>query len=301
MHCLVCDSDSFTNAFQKLQDYEYNTCKPVDFYKCLDCSLLIQTPPPNSEIIQTFYPPNYRNYLPIGNGIFTFLKKLQSAGLAKRISQYFGGSKEVKILEIGPGNGQLLLILKETGYEKLYAADFTDTASSILQNCNIQFHASNIEDNFPYEEKFDVIIMNNVIEHLLNPARVLINCCKHLNKKGKVILITPNSNDFGLSIFKKYWAGFHSPRHIYIFNQNNMTQLARKLGFTKIINKPIIDIAQWSISVQNILQGSAYTKTKLENGMAWYTILLTLMFSVTIPVQMIPGKSASMMTILQAE
>jgi 2-polyprenyl-3-methyl-5-hydroxy-6-metoxy-1,4-benzoquinol methylase len=44
----------------------------------------------------------------------------------------------------------------------------------------------------PLDERFDLIILGEIIEHLGRPADLLGNCSKMLAPKGKVILTTPN-------------------------------------------------------------------------------------------------------------
>ena len=48
-------------------------------------------------------------------------------------------------------------------------------------------------ENFVFEEKFDVIIAGDVIEHVSNQGLFLDNIFKYLNNDGKLIITTPNS------------------------------------------------------------------------------------------------------------
>ena len=49
-------------------------------------------------------------------------------------------------------------------------------------------------ETFNFEEKFDTISMNNLLEHVDDPVVLLQNCKKHLNKDGIIIVQVPNSN-----------------------------------------------------------------------------------------------------------
>jgi len=46
------------------------------------------------------------------------------------------------------------------------------------------------------DNKFDVIVAANIIEHLSNPGMFLKNMKKHLNKNGKMIISTNNNSGF---------------------------------------------------------------------------------------------------------
>ena len=296
MKCIICNSEKHNLSFENIKDLEYLTYEPVNYVTCSSCGLVFQNPLPKETLIPAFYPENYRNYLPLKNGFFSKLKNIQFKKQAKKISNYF--SKNDKFLEIGFGNGGLLLALKNMGYESLYGIDFNDKNFSKLKEKGIKLAVANIENDFPLSGKFDVIFMNNVIEHFLNPIKVLENCKNHLSENGKIILITPNSSALEFSIFKKYWAGFHAPRHTFIFNEKNIKELANKLKLSSVEVLPECDPGQWSISIQNTFQDSKITKTRLKNGMAWYTVPLSMICAPVATLQNVIGRSTSMMCVL---
>ncbi len=302
LSCIVCNSSNREVLFKEVKDLEYETYKPVDYALCKDCGLIFQDPLPEVNLLNMFYPPEYRNYLPIQKSFFSFLKNIQFENLAKQITKYLHKDTDVsnlKILDIGFGNGQLLLALKTLGYKKLYGCDFTDTMFPVLNNEGLTLKAGNIEKDFPFSENFDLIIMNNVIEHFLNPASVLKKCKGHLSENGKIILITPNSNALESSVFGKYWAGFHAPRHTFLFNSKNIELFSKNMGFSKIYIEPIADPGQWSISIQNIIQDNSLIKLKLTNGMSWYLIPLSIIVSPIANIQNLIGKSTSIMCVIK--
>ena len=45
------------------------------------------------------------------------------------------------------------------------------------------------------EQKFDYIALIDILEHVINPTRVVENVIKHLNKKGKILVSVPNVNN----------------------------------------------------------------------------------------------------------
>lgn len=88
-------------------------------------------------------------------------------------------------------------------------------------------------------EKFDIITLFHVVEHFNKPKEILVNLSKLLNKDGKIIIETPNSNDALLSLYESknfseftYWEC-----HLYLFNNTNLKRLikAAKLRFDLIL------------------------------------------------------------------
>lgn len=277
MNCNVCNSTNLELKFKEVEDLEYLSYQPVDFYRCQDCGLLIQNPLPLLENVIDFYPENYRNYLPVdGSNLFAAIKKDKFKKQAKHLLKNFSGG--ARILEIGYGNGELLKALSTLGCGDLSGCDFSDKNKASLEAYGIKIQVANVEEELPFAEKFDVIILNNVIEHFLNPIAVLQNCYQHLNPDGKIILFTPNSDALELEIFGKFWAGFHAPRHTFVFNKVNLKILASRIGFNRTYFGIETDPGQWAISVQNYLQSKSFTRTKLKNGLASYTVLLAAFF-----------------------
>ena len=298
MNCIVCNSDKKTQVFKNTEDYEYGTYRNVNFSECQKCDLIFQDPLPPKEIIGSFYPEIYRNYISDNGSLFSVLKKLQFKTLAKKIlSKVNNNDKYIKILDIGFGNGELLLALKEKGYKNLYGTDFSNKNFERLKKKEINIELSDVEECLPFKEEFDAIIMNHVIEHFLDPVKVLKNCLERLKTNGKLILLTPNTNALEYSIFKKYWAGLHIPRHTFIFNDKNIKQLGETLGFRMIKICAVSDPGQWSISLQNVLQSFNFSKVNLKNGMAWYSVPLSAVFIPITLLQNIIGKSTSVMCI----
>lgn len=277
LNCVVCNSTNLELKFKEVEDLEYLSYKPVDFYHCKECGLLFQNPLPELDDVINFYPETYRNYLPVdGSNIFAVIKKNKFKKQAKHLLKNFSGG--ARILEIGYGNGELLKALSALGCGDLSGCDFSDQNKDSLAAYGIKVKVANVEQELPFTEKFDLIILNNVIEHFLNPVAVLQNCYQQLNPDGKLILFTPNSDALELDIFGKFWAGFHAPRHTYVFNKVNLKILASRLGFNRTYFGVETDPGQWAISMQNYLQSMSLTKTNLKNGLAWYTVALAAFF-----------------------
>jgi SAM-dependent methyltransferase len=298
MNCILCGATEQECHFKNVEDWEYQTYRAVDFTQCSRCRLIWQEPLPAPSIVPSFYPAQYRNFLPQQETLLSKLKAIQFRSMAALVSRGF--RKNGKLLEIGFGNGQLLMALKDLGYLNLFGSDMVNASFPKLEAQGITVRGGNIEEAFPFDQAFDGIIMNNVFEHLLTPLTVLKSCREHLEKGGRLVLITPNANALELSIFHKYWAGFHSPRHIYLFNDDNVALLKERGGFSQIGVEPVSDPGQWAISLQNLLQDHQRTRLPLKNGLAPYTVPLSLLFALPTVMQNFIKRSTSMLCSLQA-
>lgn len=150
--------------------------------------------------------------------------------LFKKIKPYL--KKEGKILDIGCAYG---LVLKKfpPSWEK-YGIDISQHAISQAQK-NLPeglFKIGNVATNIDFQDNFfDLIIINDVLEHLEQPAQVLSNVFKCLKKDSLLYVTTPNLNLIRKIIYKKADLAEH---HISLMSYQQLKLILKKTGF-KII------------------------------------------------------------------
>lgn len=92
-------------------------------------------------------------------------------------------------------------------------------------------------------EMFDVIVFNDVIEHIPDIQKTIMDCGKHLNLGGLVVLNLPSSQGIFYRLskwlvklgfpgsFNRMWqVGLPSP-HVHYLNTDNTTSLLERNGF----------------------------------------------------------------------
>ncbi|MEP7320673.1 MAG: class I SAM-dependent methyltransferase [Saprospiraceae bacterium] len=101
------------------------------------------------------------------------------------ILEQLGGNKNLKIIDIGCGNGFLLSKLKNLGYRQLYGCDIIND----LTDKSIPFIMANIE-HLPFkDDEYDIVLCNHTIEHIINKYKAAIELKRIA--KYKVIVTTP--------------------------------------------------------------------------------------------------------------
>ena len=290
---MICDSKQ-TLRFHAVQDYEHALYHPVDYVTCHICGLVSQYPPPPCESIAGFYPPTYRNYQPSQKSFFSYLKTIRVRIFAKHMKRLL--RRDDRILEVGFGNGALLLTLKKYGFTRLAGCDLSEHAFRMLKQEGITVVQANIEERFPFEETFDVIIFDNVIEHFQDPFAVLRTCVQHLTNRGRIILVTPNADSWDARIFGSFWAGLQAPRHIRIFTPQSLTRGAELSKLSVHTIHSLYDPGQWAFSLSNLLSKSVPAIRTVQ-----VSALLTLLFA---PVALLArwcGKGAAIFAVLHKQ
>jgi len=151
-------------------------------------------------------------------------------------------------LDIGCGSGHFGQALKIKYNCEVWGiepnANAANEAGEILDNViNNTF-----SDDLPELEgkKFDVIFFNDVLEHLIDPAKTLSDCNKLLNYNGHIIASIPNIRWYPVILsllrykdFKYELAGVMDKTHLRFFTLKSMCRLFEEAGYKVIISEGI--------------------------------------------------------------
>lgn len=96
-----------------------------------------------------------------------------------------------KVLDIGCNNGKIKDFLKNPVY---YGVDIDKELISELVKEGIKAKQADLNKNeLSFKnEKFDFVLLLDVLEHVVNPQKLLIDSKKRLKKDGKIIVSLPN-------------------------------------------------------------------------------------------------------------
>ena len=133
------------------------------------------------------------------NGKFKILHQIKSHRMTYILDQINNRNiKNLKILDVGCGGGIICEPLARLG-AKVTGIDFAPNniiAAKIHSKKNklkINYINKDIEKS-KLDEKFDIILMFEVLEHLDNWKKTIKNIKKNLNKNGLIIISTINRN-----------------------------------------------------------------------------------------------------------
>ena len=109
--------------------------------------------------------------------------------------RYIPKKNDQKILEIGAGTCDTLLSLKKNNCSNfvvgvdIISIENSNQSSPLIDD----FILGNIEDvDLQYNDFFDVIILGDIIEHLVNPWETLKKISKYLKSGGIIVSSIPN-------------------------------------------------------------------------------------------------------------
>jgi 2-polyprenyl-3-methyl-5-hydroxy-6-metoxy-1,4-benzoquinol methylase len=296
MNCKICNRKS-QKIFSNLKDLEYDCGKTFNFSKCTNCSFVWLNPTPSQECLNSFYPSNYHGFNTQSNFIIKNLYKLVNY---LRIKKYLAFLKKPNsnLLDVGCADANYFDTLNKisphvhcTGVEN--NQEIVSKAREYGRNVKL-----GTIDDLDQSLKYDLIIMNNLIEHVRDPVQELIKARSLLKDDGVIFIETPNTDSWDFKLFKKYWGGLHTPRHTFLFNPISTYSLCKltKLKVEKFLFP--INTDHWALSFQNLFQSKKLLNSNLKNGRTWYFKYLLFLFIPINLIQKILGKTGSMEIIL---
>jgi SAM-dependent methyltransferase len=190
-------------------------------------------------------------------------QKFYLKSLSRPLQPYIKKFGQGKVLDIGCAYGSMLQKFPDR-FEK-FGIDISEyaIAEGRKKFPHSIFKVSGAEDALPFpENSFDIIICNDVIEHLENPDAALQNIQKVLKKDGVLYINTPNFNWIRKKLFSYADKKEH---HISLFPHKTLFDLLIKCNFRIIDHWTYTNITLFFFSKfnSNIGPESAFICKKL--------------------------------------
>lgn len=227
--CPACGNRDFSH-YLDTADFSF-TQEKFSLHQCRQCGTLGTRPQPDKSIIQHYYQSDkYISHTnKSDNWLISFAyrvaRKFASTGKRKLIERYASGKD---LLDLGCGTGYFLYEMKKAGWK----VDGVEPSEMARQQAEIKLN----QPVFRLLEEatglsFSVITLWHVLEHLHRPDETLQRCNQLLKKGGILVVAVPNFNSYDADKYKKYWAGYDVPRHLWHFNKQSMNLLMNRQGF----------------------------------------------------------------------
>ena len=178
-------------------------------WQCPECKTIHSLDEVNFEEIYADYPLNHMRILDVyaRRTLGNLLKRLTKGGLEKTAS----------ILDYGCGNGIFIDFLKQQGY--VNAEGYDPFVEQFKQQPGKQF---------------DVVVLNDVLEHVEDPGGLLDTAAKFVRKDGLLYAGTADSAGVdSMKKLKKHTMRLHQPFHRKIFTQQKLQELGHNRGFSE--------------------------------------------------------------------
>lgn len=268
--CDICGGDKCKILF-KSRDYRFGRKETFNVVQCNECKLIYINPRPTAKamlnLYKAYYTPIDKNY------ILPNLETQKVRIILKTIWHRYLGKyhddliKRIqgRILDIGCGNGNLLLPLKQRG-RGVYGTEINPINAKYCNKIGLNVFCGMLEEANFDGEFFDTVILSQVIEHLPSPKKTLKEIYRILKPKGELYIFCPNYGSYLSRLFGKYWHGWHTPFHLYSFTIRTIKSLANDVNFKIKRIHTITPTHFFNVSLKSYLWGRCIGAKPIEKG-----------------------------------
>ncbi len=232
-------------------DRTYIEARGYRIAQCRSCGLWFVNPQPTTKELKEFYAAyddgeQWRNLEEHFNrGVRQAILRMKPSGA---------------VLDIGCGSGNFLRCMKEKGFSA-FGIEPSGSGSNYAREAHgVDIYHGMIEDYLAAnrERSFDLVTMLNVLEHLTDPARILLELKQVLAPDGVLAIVVPDarfhdmvgrlrrwvglSDPYWIEQPKAFLSGFKLPDHLCSFQPRTIALLLQRCGFmvAAMQNAPVV-------------------------------------------------------------
>lgn len=277
--CPMCKSEDIQLLYEDYPGYVRGTYYNIN--KCNNCNIQFVYPNDFDEnIYDIIYSKNvfqaYNRYTKYSKDVlqkkdpFGYLCEVESSVYVPLKEFLKTKVKDIKILEVGCGRGYLTYSLIKAGYNA-HGIDLSSEAIEFAkQNYGDHFINENVM-NYKFEEKYDLIVATELIEHLKTPYEFIDKLKSNLTEEGSIFITTPN-----ISWSKEglIWKTDQPPIHLTWLSKKSFDIIGKKLGmkveyynYKKMLEKRENNLLRYFAAQTNIIPHSVIDENgkKLDN------------------------------------
>jgi len=235
--CPLCASK---NIQASLATMDYSISKEAfDIFDCADCSFRFTQLIPSPETIGPYY--NSEVYISHSdtkegfvNSVYHRARDLMLNRKRKLVQSLTQGKR---LLDVGSGTGYFLDHMKRNGYQVKGIEIDADARRATKEKFGIEVGepASLLEGKI--KEKVEIVTMWHVLEHLHDLHGYMGSIRHQLTDDGFLLIAVPNHASYDAQYYKKLWAAYDVPRHLWHFTPKTIAQLAAINGFEVVSQK----------------------------------------------------------------
>ena len=234
--CPVCEQTE-TNFIREAFDDRYGHPDLFSLVRCVQCDHVMTRPrlceSELGTLYSTYYPRKHVNVQDLisdaARAVLPFAKLRRWWAGTDNQGQYAVRPAEL-MLDIGCGSGLSLLEARALGAD-VRGIEADPNIRRIADELGLDIHIGSLLDQ-PFEfNQFDLVVLNQVIEHVPDPALMLDRLRSRIRPGGRVVLVFPNVQSLWCKIFRDRWINWHIPYHFHHFSRKNFENMARRIGY----------------------------------------------------------------------
>lgn len=195
--------------------------------------------------------------------------------------------QHASLLDFGSGKGVFLNLAQKAGLDSLGIETAEERADFAEKKYGLKIIRTMYSNGPVAKQRFDVITLFHVLEHLPQPKELLQNLLRdNLKANGMLILEVPNLSSWQSAIAGNKWMHLDIPRHLSHFSKERLVEFCGELDL-KIVRS---DYFSWHLGVlgmcHSILSIFGY-KGKIIRDLKNYNKKLMLALLLVLPLSLV--------------
>jgi 2-polyprenyl-3-methyl-5-hydroxy-6-metoxy-1,4-benzoquinol methylase len=238
--CPVCQSRDI-NPLLTVTDYTVSKEEYV-IWQCGSCSLRFTQDVPSETTIGPYYKsPDYISHTNTSKGLINKLYQSVRKYTLEQKSKFIAAQTGIiggKLLDVGCGTGAFLAAMKKEGWEVLGLEPDEEARELARKLYRLTVFESSQLDQLP-AAGFDAITLWHVLEHVHDLHDYMEQLKNLLKPSGKLFIAVPNYQSLDAQIYRRDWAAYDVPRHLYHFTPKAMEVLMKAHGLKIKARQPM--------------------------------------------------------------
>jgi SAM-dependent methyltransferase len=208
-----------------------------DFWRCRQCGLEWVHPLPDMERMRQLYSsPRYYatdNISQYGYSDYVRNKHLYVNLFNRRLDEILHHARGRRgwLLDVGCATGTLLELARLRGWQ-VAGVDISAYATQIARDYySLDVFTGELADAAYPDGHFDVVVMDDLIEHVTDPSALVQEAHRVLKPLGLLTLNTPNRAGLWHLLMGRRWFHYKQVEHTYFFSPSVISRLLERHGF----------------------------------------------------------------------
>lgn len=249
--CRICESAGVFESYN-VREHMFGYGDTFEYRRCVDCGCLQIVDVPVD--LSRYYGPGYYSMgeRPRHGWLVRALIRARNRHLVGRLDPLGGWlsrrwyflalaslrplklSREMRILDVGCGGGELLQALQSVGFMHLlgvdpFIVDDIDLGGGVMvkraELTDLMLEAGGKRG------AFDLVMFHHSLEHIESPAITLRAACAALVPGGRRVVRIPTVDSYAWRHYGVDWCALDAPRHLVLHSRRSIALLAESCGF----------------------------------------------------------------------
>jgi SAM-dependent methyltransferase len=239
--CPVCGQDQ-PELVMLARDRLFGRPGTYRMVQCKQCSMRYLSPRPTLAALGAHYPNDYFIYKtpeeehPVMRFFMRWIDAQRWQSAIKRLERGRGRVlADTQIVDVGCGQNGFLATLQRLRGCQGVGVDFKpELVAYVRDRLKMPIMQGTLQDARFEAGRFDLVTMNEYLEHEPDPRGVLLEARRVTKKGGHLAVEIPFTGGFPAKLFGSRWSQVDAPRHLSYFTRDTLGELLKRCGYRLI-------------------------------------------------------------------